>query len=711
MGRPPAYIFVVRHGNRLDAADKQWHLSSPTPYDPPLTYSGWTQSRALGLRIGEILRERLLDDDRPSASPGAKPKGGRKFRVIIHSSPFLRCVQTSVGISAGLASDPAPLQSPLIGGYSPRTSQPSSPLPSPGISPAPRPAISIDTRQPLRPVPSPATDDEAKAESKEIPKIVLRLDAFLGEWLSPSYFELITPPPGSVMMIASAKAELLRRENYNSYPHFQLHQNHAQHHHRNQNHAAHNHGHLWNSSPRASPVATPPAAEDLPPLSGLDSLSGMATSLPRSGSVGSHHHRPGRLVPMPAVEGNAYVAPTPTFAVSSKAPIPAGYVAHARDACVQVDYQWDSMRAPYDWGDGGEYGEEWTSMHKRFRHGLQKMVEWYSDAEKPYKMVTRLARSSTNGSQPGKADPEVEEPEDEDAENVVILVSHGAGCNALIGGITHQPVLMDVGLCSLTMAVRKPAAGNGLNGSHADVLVLPSEKHGASPVHKIYDLKMFANTDHVRSNAPTPTASRSSSMANAMGGIRGRYSGSFSSPLGSPYIEAGGSRSSSANAAFSDYRRASGHSSGNHAVGGITVGSGVTSFTNPTGLSRTPSIGLWSPAAARKAEEAFEDESEPDMVLNFGDDGKYTSSHLQHETADPKATEKNGPATAEEPLVPAQPPTPGVDEAEKGDTISQLSQLPTGLWGQQARPVRPVDLAHHRTISSSKRRWTVNERT
>ncbi|KAK3062277.1 hypothetical protein LTR53_019447, partial [Teratosphaeriaceae sp. CCFEE 6253] len=37
----------------------------------------------------------------------------------------------------------------------------------------------------------------------------VRVDAFLGEWLNPEYFDQITPPPPSPMMVATAKAELM----------------------------------------------------------------------------------------------------------------------------------------------------------------------------------------------------------------------------------------------------------------------------------------------------------------------------------------------------------------------------------------------------------------------------------------------------------------------------------------------------------------------
>ncbi|KAH8156350.1 hypothetical protein CIB48_g11900 [Xylaria polymorpha] len=187
MGRPPAYIFVVRHGNRLDAADKQWHLSSPTPYDPPLTYGGWMHSRNVGTRIAAILRDdigaRAPSDIPPvpsssSSSPPPVPTR-RRFRVVLHSSPFLRCVQTSIAISAGLALNPA--------------SAPTSP---------------------------PASASSHDQKGGHVDKAVLRLDPFLGEWLSPEYFEHITPPPKSALMLATAKAELLRRSSYHDYPPF-----------------------------------------------------------------------------------------------------------------------------------------------------------------------------------------------------------------------------------------------------------------------------------------------------------------------------------------------------------------------------------------------------------------------------------------------------------------------------------------------------------
>lgn len=462
-----------RHGNRLDAADKEWHLSSPTPYDPPLTYSGWQQSKALGARIGDILRGRIAEDEaarKIQSKLGTKPRR-KHYRVVVHSSPFLRCVQTSTAISAGLRAGP---------GATFTTSTYSSPAPT-------------------------SRNDPKDASPIERP--VLRLDAFLGEWLNPDYYELITPPPGSVMMIASAKAELLRRENYGSIPHFQ-------HHHVHSHSSPSNH--LWGS--HHSPMTTSPSAG-----SGLDNMAGMASTLPPVGK--------GQTGP--------YVSPTPAFALSSNAPIPAGFVNHARDACVDVDYQWDSMRKPYLFGDGGEYGEEWSAMHRRFRNGVQKMMDWYVGAERPSEMLANASKSRTNSFASSRDTAPLDHPEpseDLDEETVVILVSHGAGCNALIGAITNQPVLADVAMSSLTSLIRKPDSALPPNPHTYD--------HTLSiPLHKHYTLALFANTDHLRSSSsvnftPQFTAHPRSSMAAALngtlnsGGFRTRHANSFTSGLG-----------------------------------------------------------------------------------------------------------------------------------------------------------------------------------
>lgn len=311
-----------RHGARLDAADKQWHLTSPTPYDPPLTYGGWTQSRALGARIASILRSRETDDEIPVSS-GEGLSGGnkrkRRHRVIVHSSPFLRCVQTSVAISAGLAQNPG------------HSSTPTRPPASPAMkalhsSPKIRP---LTTGSPaLLPIPEPGVSKNSRTEQQDnIKKSTIRVDAFLGEWLSPDYFEQITPPPSSIMMVAGAKADLLRREDYSNLIHVRD---------------------ITANQPFpggwGSPVVLAEKDKDEGPLSALSALSSSlprrerTSSLSSTGSHGSRHsHRSTTNLQLqtPSTHG-VYQPPIPSYAVSTSDPIPPGYVAHTRDACVEI---------------------------------------------------------------------------------------------------------------------------------------------------------------------------------------------------------------------------------------------------------------------------------------------------------------------------------------------------------------------------------------
>jgi len=332
-------------------------------------------------------------------------------------------------------------------------------------------------------------------------------------------------------------------------------------------------------------------------------------------------------------------------------------------------------------------------MHKRFRAGVQSLVDWYSTADKPTHPVTRSVMTAP-------VDDSADGGEDVETEAIVILVSHGAGCNALIGAITHQPVLMDVGMASLTMAVRKPSTANPTSFAESKTTL---------PVHELYDLKLFANTDHLRSPTETPTSTRSPSMAGAMNGIRGRHSSFSTSGNGFSWNE-GSSRSPSANAALSGFRKSSKNDLAvprlNFAVStgsGITVGSGVTSFaaTRPSNLGRTGSGssggGLWSPIV--------DDEEDDDIpVLNFGGYGKAA------------AASTSAPARAPSPLA-SKGGLPGLTDGRSSALPTARSPKPEpeqlgggagGLWGS---PRPPDDADRFRDLTSSKRRWTVTERS
>lgn len=680
-----------RHGNRLDAANKQWHLQSPTPYDPPLTYSGWNQARAVGQKIGEILRdgdkEREKEQQADSPATDGASRKRRKYKLVIHSSPFLRCIQTSIGISAGLASIPEP-PTPTVA----RSSSTHS-VTNPRLRTAAQPDVSV-------PPPNPLASSRPNSRTKSsIQKTVLRLDAFLGEWLTPGYFELITPPPGSGLMLASAKAELLRKENYTSYPGLYTH--HAQ----QYSSSGPGAGQMWGQSPV---VATPE--------NGLDNVGSLAEAMRRAGrsdsvtSNGESH----------LITGGAYVAPVPTYALSHNAEIPRGFVPHARDNCCDIDYQWDSMRGPLDWGDGGSYGEEWTAMHHRFRKGLQNLVDWYSTNEHPSDMVTKERRDSVTASDDAIDDDE----EDVETESVVILVSHGAGCNALIGAITHQPVLTDVSLASLTSAVRKPDKDEigqgtgpdrvrGANGAHADA------SSGLVAIHQCYDLKLFASTEHL-------TSTRSGRSGSVTAQNRGRLSNAFaSSPLSG--IDGSGSRSSSAAASLGGMRRDSGASSrmasrlglntNGLPSGGITVGSGVTSFMKQTPTSTAG--GLWSPL--RNTLDTPDEGDDDDFLPNFTSFDIVSPStkveDLGKSAAEPPKTPKtNGNVTgrsrADSRVSPRAIPENGSShhEEEERHAVPALPQLGSGtggLWGSP-KPIGTTEIP--RDLTSPKRRWTVTER-
>lgn len=497
----------------MDAVDRQWHLTSATPYDPPLTYGGWKQAQALGARVANILhsRETTLDSQiengvfkHPSSTAvegylekyghlghGSSKTKRRKQRVIIHSSPFLRCIQTSVAISAGLEQH-RDLQNPTL----PISSKPHYP-PHPMHSGSPHlRAKDSWNSQHLSAIPEPDDADaedsqESASKPKKLFKSRLRLDAFLGEWLSPEYFEMITTPPDSVMMVAGAKADLLRLKQVEIV--------------QNLTKNVSNRGNFpggWGndeSKPRSY------KKDDGP----LQNMSDMNQKLPKISRSNSHsrlssaddwmHQNTAKLEHSAVSDEGGYVPPTPAYAISPSDAIPAGYVAHARDACVEVDYQWDSMRMPHDWGDGGKIGEEWSSMHKRFRRGLQGMITWYRNCDTKERQLF-LQEEGVNG-----IGPRVES--DEETDTVLVLVTHGAGCNALISALANQPVLLDVGMASLTMAVRKEKA-DGTGPSSTTTSPSPRQRSIIDTgISDDYQVKMIASTDHLRlpSHSSTPS--------------------------------------------------------------------------------------------------------------------------------------------------------------------------------------------------------------
>ena len=493
-----------------------------------MTYGGWRQSQALGARIANIIQLRENTTSAHSSrghQDGSGAEGGseegeshnhnhnhnpecpgrrRKHKIVIHSSPFLRCVQTSIAISAGIAQNP---ESHKVDSHSPFVKA------SPHSGSSHIQANQDGKSSHLSPIPEPENGvvfrrNQRRESKSHQARPLLRVDSFLGEWLSPDYFDKITPPPESKLMVASAKAELLHEEDSIETIGAST-------------RVAVSHGNFpggW-----GSPVLTSSKVKTIAEHVSLGDVQSLNEALPRLGRANSHSNgHPKKRSNLnfgkdkdqsPREENVRYVAPTPSYAISPSQPIPQGYVAHARDACVEVDYQWDSLRPPLQWGDGGCYGEEWSSMHKRFRKGLHEMISWYRYRDHNPNAMTRTLSQGLPNQQAS------EEQDEGEMDTVLVLVTHGAGCNALIGALTNQPVLIDVGMASLTVATRKVVGYRRVPS--------PSEpRHQTSPnrrrnsnfdfgISDDYDVNIIASTDHLRAGSqflPGSQLQRSSTL-------------------------------------------------------------------------------------------------------------------------------------------------------------------------------------------------------
>lgn len=702
-----------------------------------MTYGGWTQCRALGARIASLLHARedtattvhntntssVLHNNHPdedSPSPfvhfadlkqterAGRKNGKRKHKVVIHSSPFLRCVQTSVAISAGISQFEGSQQTVhTASGARPRSRTPTRYARSrspPALAAIPEP----ETRHQLRSI------RNGSHEKPQIPKSTLRIDAFLGEWLSPDYFDLITPPPNSTMMVAGAKADLLRRGDYVEAPHVTVSSS----------------GHFPGGWTRANSVTSAKGStKDDGPLSTLSSLSHSlpplrerASSHSSVGSTGSRSSQRGATSISAKPDNGVYTALTPSYAVSPADPIPRGYVAHARDACVDVDYQWDSMREPQEWGDGGEYGEEWSSMHKRFRKGINSMVEWYKEHG-----VGDPGTDQWCAIDDGKGK---EDEDEEETDLVVVLVTHGAGCNALIGALTNQPVLLDLGMASLTMAVCRDHPVERRSSSPVLSLNRPKE-YVDSHLSEFYEMRLLASTEHLRPgfdatkihHLPSPKIVPVSDPFQT----RRRYfsnsaaHGAAGSPIDAPFHISEPVRPA-ISAALGSIRRNSTTPTSSSSRNYSTASNGSAS---PTGLA-----GLWSKPA----------NAAPALNLDGGTESASNENHGESIQQPPESVSRSAsvagvvtPITTEATVGPAAPrqentvpsataPATTTTASKPSPSLVSVHQPPAqtwtpagvnrslsqhGLWGS-----KPLGISNerHERDRGPKRRWTVNER-
>lgn len=364
-----------------------------------------------------------------------------------------------------------------------------------------------------------------------------------------------------------------------------------------------------------------------------------------------------------------YVAPVPAYAVSPADPIPKGYVVHARDGCVDVDLQWDSIREPQDWGDGGELGESWSGLHKRIRTGLFKMISWYKQHDAMEPTLTEVASPSSKG------------PKDDNRELVLILVTHSAGCNALIGALTNQPVLIDVGMASLTMAVRKQDTKhtNGASSIDGQEPTFPQRRRSSVDfgLSEEYEMHLLASIDHLRAAAE---ASRATALQSP-----------HLVPQIPAYARAAAVQAANAppiGVAF----RPQAMRPVNSSLGSVRRSNTVATHNHPASAATSrstsgSSVGLWSAASRQEAVTTS---------LDGAADG--STGHIEELSLGPSMAD-NKDATKSQ-----------TDSQAVEDTISPLSagssRSNTGLWSQVAPPLRNSQIAR---VQASKRRWTMSE--
>lgn len=639
MPRPPSVIFIARHGARLDAEDKTWTDRASAPYDTPLSYGGWTQTRALGAKIAALLHAedelhtRLAEenandaaDDNNTRRQSRNPRSHKKRKIVIHTSPFLRCVQSAVAVASGVAQFNGNLAKFRANearfNTSTRLQRP--PPRSLTLDPA---AINKNYLSPTQSASTP--DRPTSPQPRTFDRPNLRVDAFLGEWLSPQYYEHIQAPPPSDIMVAGAKAELMRTADpiQGSVP-------------------LHGDDRLKTSAPTEVGIGAGARSSD----EGLDNMNTLTSSLPSRITfsadtklgTGSRYSRPAGKI-------TGYTPPQPQYALRSIDPIPVGYFAEARDACVKFDSDWDSASEPQNWGDGGVHVEEWSSMHIRFRRGLAGMVSWYSEH----------GSSETNVN----VSPGGDEERDDDEDIALVLITHSAGCNALIGALTNQPVLIDVGMGSLTMAARKAGASAASTSPDASRSLLARRRRSSMDVGlaNVYEMKMLASTEHLRTGA-NPLQIPQLQM-----------------PWSLASISEQGLRRADGSVSPSDRDRSQ---TRNSALGSVRRRPSVPINTYSSRLSApSTSSGLWRSRDSSAEERQQDEERQP------------TPPPLKGVRFDVEAPR---PKTADEPRSPK-----ALDSPEQPPAPGPPSRSGSGLWSANGGPARGP--------GARRRAWTITE--
>lgn len=314
-GRSSIDFYFLRHGLRLDQQELKWRQTAQAPYDTPLAPIGLVQSQLAGRAIVSRSTTALQESDNGRNVPKHRQQNpARKF--IIHTSPFLRCIQTAIAL-----------------------------------------ASTIQQLTGARPL--------------------LRVDCFLGEWLTPDYYKDISPPPPMPKMAAKATGDLDRKDN-----------------------------------------------SDMRDLG-----------------------NPGRCSLLRTADSSNVSSPKELDVLIDS---------------VKFDSTWDSSF----FGQGSAYGEDWPEMLIRFKASLQGLVQFYSRTSSDSIQNTDATSNSGNGT-------------------TVVMVTHAAGCNAMIGAVTGKPVILDIDIGALSHFV--PRKGD----TQSDIDVPNNE------LRHCYRLLLSASTEHL----------------------------------------------------------------------------------------------------------------------------------------------------------------------------------------------------------------------
>jgi hypothetical protein len=373
-------------------------------------------------------------------------------------------------------------------------------------------------------------------------------------------------------------------------------------------------------------------------------------------------------------------------------------------------------------------------MHKRVRRGFSGMIAWYSRQH-----AEHLSEDTIGFDHSGShRDEDIEEQED----LVLILITHGAGCNALIGALTGQPVLLDVGMASLTMAVRRDDAPLMTIPTHEEDVESTGPSHrpirrGSSDagLSSIYDMKLVASSSHMHPagvGTSSPSIRPSDSALDRSGlSRRSRHPGdaprnNTSTALGS--IRRPSAQASSAGWMGSSADRASsmppkrqqpptsgGTSSGTPSTPGLSAGLWTPSAASTTSPGLSPFMTSTSQPRSDTKAKLPEIPDGEDMVLdssNLPDNSKASSSGGDKITKVALDTQVDG--ASDEDTTKTTEAQQSDEGARASDTLQPEAAVPPalqrglsqkGLWGSQPRGAVPARTGKQ----MPKRRWTVNQ--